>query len=179
MDWIALGANLGVIGGLVLVAIQIRQSRAALHGSAYQTWVASNMELSASATQPDLSRTLSRGWMDSSALDQETFIQFAMWVFGVMQMAQATDRLYRRGMVDESLWTTEMQRAALFLTAPGIRQWWDAGGRTQLTPEFVTRIESIPSRLTTWGWDPQAGFVSFDTSGAPGDARDATIPPTP
>ena len=164
MDWFAIGANLGVIGGLILVAVQIKQSTTALHGSAYQTWVASNMEISASATQSDVSRTLSRGWMDSSALDEETFIQFAMWVFGVMQMAQATDRLYRRGMVDESLWKTEMQRAALFLSAPGIRQWWDAGGKTQLTPDFVELIESTPSTLTTWGWDAQAGFISFDTS---------------
>lgn len=172
MDWISLGANLGVIGGLILVAIQIRQSTAALHGSAYQTWVASNMELSASASQADVSRTLSRGWMDSSALDEETFIQFAMWVFGVMQMAQATDRLYRRGMVDESLWRTEMQRAALFLSAPGIRQWWDAGGKTQLTPEFAARLEATPSTLTTWGWTPGTGFVSFDTSSSDGPSSD-------
>lgn len=164
MDWIAIGANLGVLAGLILVAVQIRQSTTALHASAYQTWVASNMELNSAATELEVSKTLSRGWMDSSALDEETFIQFAMWVFGVMQMAQATDRLYRRGMVDQSLWNTEMQRAALFLSAPGIRQWWDAGGKTQLTPEFVERIESTPSRMITWGWIPEKGFVSFDAS---------------
>lgn len=159
MDWISIGANVGVLVGLVLVAIQVKQSTAALHGSSYQMWVASNMELNAAAAQLDVSTTLSRGWMDSRGLSPETFIQFAYWNFSVMQMAQATDYLYRRGALDESLWKTEMQRAALFLSAPGVRQWWDAGGKTQLTPEFVDRVEATPSTMTTWAWDADEGFV--------------------
>lgn len=165
MEWISIGANVGVLAGLILVAIQVRLSTTAVHGSSYQMWVASNMELNAAATQSDVSRTLSQGWMDSRGLNQETFIQFAYWVFGVMQMAQATDYLYRRGTLDEALWKTEMQRAALFLSAPGVRQWWDAGGKTQLTPEFVARVESTPSTLTTWAWDAQKGFVPVDMTG--------------
>jgi hypothetical protein len=165
MDWISIGANVGLLAGLILVAMQIRQSTTALHGSSYQMWVASNMELNTVAAQSDVSRTLNQGWMDSRGLNEGTFIQFAYWNSSVMQMAQATDYLYRRGSLDESLWKTEMQRAALFLSAPGVRQWWDAGGKTQLTPEFVDRVESTPSTMTTWTWDAERGFVPLETPG--------------
>lgn len=162
MDWIQIGTNVGVLIGLVLVAIQVRQSTTALKGSSYQMWVASNMELNAAATQSDLSTTLFRGWVDSRGLSDETFIQFAQWVLSVMQMAQATNYLYKQGSMDRALWETEMSRAALILTAPGVRQWWDAGGRTQVTPEFAALVESTTSEATTWGWTAEQGFIPFD-----------------
>ena len=165
MDWIAIGANVGILIGLILVAVQIRQNTKVIRGSSYQMWVASNMELNAAATQTDLSTALSRGWLDSRELSPETFIQFAQWVLSVMQMAQSTNYLYRQGSLDHNLWETEISRAALFLTAPGVRQWWDAGGRTQLTPEFVTLLESTTSKATTWAWTAEEGFVSLEMPG--------------
>ncbi len=164
-DWVSIGANVGILVGLILVAIQINQNNEMIRGSSYQMWVASNMELNAAATQAELSKTLNRGWMDSRELTEDTFIQFAMWNYSMMQMAQATDYLYKQGSLDQSLWETEIHRAALFLTAPGIRQWWDAGGKSQLTPEFVELVESTPSTMSTWTWDAEQGFV---TAGIPG-----------
>ena len=54
-----------------------------------------------------------------------------------LKMAQATDYLHRAGSLDHELANTEIRRVALILTLPGVRQWWDAGARTQLTPQFV------------------------------------------
>jgi hypothetical protein len=165
MDWFSIGANVGIVVGLILVAVQIRQNNEMIRGSSYQMWVASNMEVNAAATQTDLSVTLNRGWMDSRELSDETFIQFAQWILMVMQMAQATDYLYRQGSLDQSLWEAEISRAALALSAPGVRQWWEAGGRTQLTPEFVALVESTTSTATTWGWTAEQGFVSILVQG--------------
>ena len=158
MDWFSIGANVGIVVGLIFVAVQIRQNNEMIRGSSYQMWVASNMELNAAATQTDLSVTLNRGWMDSRGLSDETFIQFAQWILMVMQMAQATDYLYRQGSLDQSLWESEISRAALVLSAPGVRQWWEAGGRTQLTPEFVALVESTTSTAMTLGVDRRAGI---------------------
>ena len=143
-DWVSIGANGAVFAGLILVAIQINQNNAMLRNSSYQTWVASNMELNAAATQTELSATIQSGWFDSRGLSEETFIQFAMWNMSVMQMAQATDYLYRQDAIDQSLWETEIARAALFLPAPGVRQWWDAGGKTQPLRDLSTSSNRPP-----------------------------------
>jgi hypothetical protein len=85
-------------------------------------------------------------------------IAYATLNMSVMQMAQSTDYLYRSGSLDRELWEAEMNRAAGILAFPGVRQWWDAGGKTQLTPGFVEFLESIQSNIDTWSWDEERGF---------------------
>ena len=48
------------------------------------------------------------------------------------------------------------------LADPGVRQWWDAGGKTQLTPSFVDFLESIQSNIHTWSWDEDRGYFQDD-----------------
>jgi len=127
-NWLQIGGNLGILAGLVLVAVEINQNTASVQGSAYQQWVAANMELNMAATDPTLSHLFVLGNADSANLSNESFVSFAMWNLGLMQMAQATDYLYRTGSLDRDLWETEINRAAGILAFPGVRQWWDAGG---------------------------------------------------
>jgi hypothetical protein len=48
------------------------------------------------------------------------------------------------------------------LKYPGIRQWWDAGGKTQTTPEFAQLIESIDiSEHRAFNWNKEEGFVPW------------------
>jgi len=54
----------------------------------------------------------------------------------------------------------EISRAVIHLAQPGVRQWWDAGGKTQLTPEFLSLIESSESPSSPWFWKEGIGFVS-------------------
>lgn len=56
--------------------------------------------------------------------------------------------------------TQQLDRAALILSAPGVRQWWDAGGKTQLSPSFVEFLDSLESEGTTWFWNEEEGFTS-------------------
>ena len=84
-----------------------------------------------------------------------------MWHLSLMQMAQTTDYLYQAGSLDRDLWESEINRAAGILAAPGVRQWWDAGGNTQVTPQFADMIESIEPNMTVWGWKEGQGFVAL------------------
>jgi len=61
---------------------------------------------------------------------------------------QTTDFLYRMGTIDRDLWQSEMGWAAgHVMDNPGVKQWWDAGGKTQLAPQFV---ESTESEINVW-----------------------------
>lgn len=108
---------------------------------------------------PSLTKTFERGLVDPTELTQDDHIPYAMWHMGVMQMVQTLDYMYRAGSLDRDLWESELNRAALMLTLPGPRQWWDAGGKTQLTPRFVQIMESIEPKATAWGFIEGRGFV--------------------
>ncbi len=56
----AVGA-VAIVATLIYLAIQIRQNTASVKGSAYQQWVAANLELNVAATEPTLSQVLILG----------------------------------------------------------------------------------------------------------------------
>ena len=159
-NWLQILGNLGILAGLILVVVEVNQNTASIKGSAYQEWVAANMELNMAFAGAE---AISQGAFDSSQLTEETQAAFAMWNLSLMQMAQATDYLYRTGTLDRYLRDKEIHRAAGHLELPGVRQWWNAGGRTQLTPEFVELIESTSSNITRWDWNESEGFVSDES----------------
>jgi len=145
--------SIGVITTLVYVAIQIRQNTASAKASAYQTWVSDNISINNSAP-----KDLRKGIEHSAQLDSDSEASFALWNYGLFHLVQAIDYLHEMGAVDEALWQSEISRAAGHLGNPGVRQWWDAGGRTQLTPHFVDLIEATETDIDVCQWDPERGF---------------------
>lgn len=156
--WLTLLANIGVVAGIVFLAFELQQNNKQLELQSYQSWVTANLEINAALTDPALSAIVAAGHLDSVNLSNESFVAYAMLNMSAMQMAQSTDYLYRSGSLDRELWEAEMNRAAGILTFPGVRQWWDAGGKTQLTPSFVEFLESVHSNIDTWSWDEDRGY---------------------
>ena len=65
--------------------------------------------------------------------------------------------------MDDELFTVEMRMAAKNLQIPGIRQWWDAGGRNQVAPRFASFLETFdPGTDANWVWTKETGYVSAD-----------------
>ncbi len=157
--WLTIIGNLGIIIGLILVAVEVNQNTASNKGAAYQTWVAANLALNASIIQANSTGEVTAGMSDSANLSADTQAIFSMWHLSYFQQIQATDYLYQTGVLDRDLWEGEVHRAAGHLGLAGVRQWWDAGGKTQLNPEFVELIESTQSRITRWSWDEDRGLV--------------------
>ena len=158
-------ANIGVIAGIIFLAIQVQQNTRQLRNQSYQTWNASNTEINMAIADPELSALVSSGHDGSENLTKETYIAYAMFHLSMVQMAQATHYLYLQGALDEELWQTEMRRIAGVLSLTGVRQWWEAGGRTQLSPSFVSFIESVePDEVVRWNWNPDRGYFPSDFS---------------
>ena len=155
-------ANVGVIAGIVFLGFELQQNNKQLELQSYQGWVTANLQLNMALTDPTLSEIIALGNIDSANLSEGSFVSFAMWNMGVMQMVQAVDYLYRSGSLDRNLWEAEINRAAGILSVPGVRQWWDAGGKTQLTPQFAELMESTQSSIAYWDWDADRGFFSND-----------------
>ena len=165
MNWDAIGAIGEIIGAIAVVvtliylAVQLKQNTSSVKANSYQGWVASNLQINVAMSNLAQSQIIGKGNEDSANLSEDTYTSFGMMNIALMQMAQSTDYLYRTGSIDKELWESEMNRAAGILAFPGVRQWWDAGGRTQLTPSFVKLIESTNPELSYWNWEPGKGFV--------------------
>jgi hypothetical protein len=154
-----IAAAIAVVVTLVYVAAQVKLNTQSNNASAYQLWLASNLQVNAAASDESMSKTIASGHEDSANLSKDDFIKFALWQMSFFQHVQAIDYLYRTGSLDHALWRSEVDRAALHLTLPGVRQWWDAGGKTQLTAAFVELIESTSYTSQAWNWEEGRGFV--------------------
>ena len=171
MDTAQLLGNFGEFVGATVVFVtliylvrQVRQNTRSLTASAYQTWVATNMSMN--DVDSDLSVTLASGVYDSSGLNNDNYMQFAMWNYSFIQMAQATDYLHEMGSIDDDLWKAEMSRTHANLGQPGVQQWWQAGGRTQFPAGFVARLEAVESDAIRWAWEENRGFVAEGQRGS-------------
>jgi len=158
--WLVLIANIAVVAGIVFLAVELRQNTKQLELQSYQSWVAANADLNIAISNPQLSAIVSQGHPNSANLTSETSTAYAMFHMSMLQMAQSTHYLYLEGSLNKELWESEMGRAAGILSIPGVRQWWDAGGKTQLTPSFVEFLESREPNVTIWYWDEERGFTS-------------------
>ena len=150
---------IAVVVTLVYLARQVRQNTASVQAAAYQTWLGSNMQLNLATMNQRFSESAAKGIYDSKQLDSDSFFMFALWNHSAFQLLQATDYMYRLGAIDHDLWESEMSRAAIHLGLPGVRQWWDAGGRTQLAPAFVDLVENFHSKTIRWSWNADQGFI--------------------
>lgn len=155
-------ANVGVIAGIAFLALELQQNTKQLELQSYQSWVNGNLQYNMTLTDPARSEIIAAGLPHSRNLDEENYVAFGMIQLTIMQMAQSTDYLYREGALDPELWKAEMSRAAGILSLPGVRQWWDAGGRTQVTSSFAKFIESYQPDITIWGWCKDLGFFRDD-----------------
>jgi hypothetical protein len=151
-----------VIASLIYLAKELRQNSKQLELQSYQAWVASNLQINMSMSDPGLSAIVAEGLIDSANLTDKSYVAFAVSHLAIMQMAQAADYLYRSDSLDRELWEGEMSRAAGILAMPGVRQWWDAGGKTQVTERFVEQLESTQSNIAYWTWNPERGYFRTD-----------------
>ncbi len=152
-----------IVATLFYLAIQLKQNTASVRASAYQSWVATNIEINMALSNPAQSEIVAKGNLDSSNLTEESYAAFLMINVAIMQMAQSTDYMYRSGSLDRELWEAEMNRAAGILAFPGVRQSWDAGVKTHLTPRFVKFLESTQTNIALVCWDSERGFFSDET----------------
>jgi len=160
MELGALGELFGaiaVVATLIYLSIQLRQNTAGMRANAYQMWVSSNLDLNNAYAQ--LGQSWRLGLADSAQLEEGSELSFGATNHTAFQMWQSIDYLYRMGAVEEALWKAEISRATGHLDLnPGVRQWWDAGGRTQLTPEFVELLESTKPDVALWDWNTAKGY---------------------
>ncbi len=170
MNWEAIGAIGELMGATAVVATllylvkQIKQNTESTEAVGLQTWQSnSTAHWLALAENRELGRAVATSAYDSRDLSDDSWLQVGcMWLNNFRQY-QTTFIMHEREVVDDELFSVEMRMAARNLQIPGIRQWWDAGGRNQMIPRFTKYLEAFdPGEDSNWVWTKETGFVSTD-----------------
>lgn len=158
-DWGAIGEIAGalLVGfTLIYLAIQLRQNTVSVETSALSGWITARIAINEAFSKLD-GATVQEGMRDSRRLTESDSVAFGLMFQTYMMHGQVTHLLFKRGLIPRDLWETEMGINAGLLTPQGVRQWWEAGGRGQVTPEFADLMESTPPG-TTFGWTAEKGY---------------------
>ena len=170
MNWEAIGAIGELVGGaavlltLLYLVKQVKQNTESTRAVGLQTWQADGTaHWLAMATSPGLAKGALAFLSDSKNLTEDNWSQVGCWLLNNFRQYQTTFIMHERGVVDDDLFTVEMRMAARNLQIPGIRQWWDAGGRNQMSPRFTKAVEAFdPGQDANWAWTRETGYISTD-----------------
>ncbi|MFT4562269.1 MAG: hypothetical protein ACI9BW_002013 [Gammaproteobacteria bacterium] len=146
MNWDALGAigdligGIAVIGSLVYVGLQVRQSNAISKSESLRELASEAKELFLWYGDQERARIMRRGLNDFNALSNNDQTVASAWFSAFCQTAQTTFAIrssQRASQIEHYL--------ASCLAMDGFAQWWNAN-KPALNPQFVETIEELAAR---------------------------------
>ena len=149
---------IAVVVTLAYLAVQVRQNTTGMQASSYQQWVSIHTQVFGEFMDKDFSKMVFAGCEDARNLDEGSYQQFMAYFRQYMHMQQAQYFLYRQGIIEEPIWKSNLEDIVGVYRFPGVQQWWNAGGRSGFTPEFVRLVEESEGHATMIYWDKQRGF---------------------
>ncbi len=137
--WLTLLANIGVLAGIVFLAIEIRQSgdavTAQMQDSIADGFIALNM---ATINDPQVGVTWVIGLNEPDRLSDAEAIRFSMLMRALFNQFIRVHGLYRTGLLEESDWALYAREAATIMSSPGGKLHW-AGN--EMNPDVRADIE--------------------------------------
>lgn len=168
MHWEAIGAVGEVLGAIAVIitlfylSYQLKQNTRQMESGGYTAW-ANGMynALSLSLNQPHMNQILYDGWQQGE-VNQDTWMPFIMWHQQYLYHLEAVWQMYKRGALDQEIFELEINRAVAVLSHGPVRQWWEVGGRNQVSPSLADKLDSLTAEQSefTWlDWNEEEGFV--------------------
>ena len=96
--WIGLIANLGLVAGLVLVALELRQSTRVAEAQAVSTFLAGQMAAEAALMGDDAAAALVKAIEEPSAMSSTEVMQVWTYLFTAVASIQGSYEMYELGM---------------------------------------------------------------------------------
>lgn len=158
-DWLALVANVAVVGGIVFLAIEIRQNNELLRSESRQALVANDVaSLSANFQNADVFAKL----VSDGELSAEDQLRLSFMFAIDLRNREFEYFQYVNGLLDEQAWLAYRHVILINHSAGPGRKWWDEIGRGIVDPEFAGLVDELLldaepddtySRMATWADD--------------------------
>ena len=155
-DWLALVANVAVVGGILFLTIELRQNNALLRSESRQALIANDaMSLTTNVANTDVFARLVAG--DSLSAEDQLRLSF---MFALdLRNREFEYFQYVNGLLDEETWSAYLSVIRINHSSELGRRWWDQIGRTFVDPEFADLVDRVLadadpdetySHMSTW-----------------------------
>ncbi len=140
-SWIGVIANLGVIAGLILVAVQIRQNTEITKAQVANDWFMADMQLELAMMGENPAESWIKAVYEPGELDRrDAAILDRYFNYGVVQV-QRLQRMHELGMADKQ-WTERIGYLRWHLGNDVGRRWW-SHFRPGFEPKFAAMVDGI------------------------------------
>lgn len=154
--WLTLAANIGVVGGLVFLAIEISQNNALLRSETRQSLVANDVaSLTVNIENADVFARL----VSQEALSAEDQLRLSFMYSLDMRNREFEYFQYMNGLLDEASWQSYQQVIVFNHSTERGKKWWDEIGRGIVDPAFAVIVDdllidagpaNLYQRMSTW-----------------------------
>ena len=136
--WGQLASSGAVLVTLVYLAIQTRQTNAAIQASARQSQYELDLtNLFSLAGHPDLLVKIER---DEELAEVDQMRITYLWM-AALRHAELLHTQFKSGVLDSATWDTERRIIAAYLSTPRMRKWWRHAGKLPYAPDFVEVVD--------------------------------------
>jgi len=144
----ALGEMIGgiaVVISLIYVGLQIRQNSNSVRAASQVALRQLGTEITSQIAAPDMARIYVQGLKDLSPLPAEDRVRFHSLMLSMFGVYEAYYFHGYYGIIPRELQPSHNQ-ALFHLGKPGVKQWWDGGGRGQFNDKFVKFLEQAQGK---------------------------------
>ena len=119
-------ANIGVIAGLVFLAVEVRHARTAAElqtiSDVTNGWFVLN---EAVATDPQVAEIFVKGLYLPDSLSTVEAVQFSMYLRMFVNQVKRVSQHRELGLISDADYQSVLQELAQFLETPGGQKWWE------------------------------------------------------
>ena len=158
-DWLTLIANVAVVGGILFLAIELRQNNELLRSESRQALVANDLtSLTANLENADVFAKL----VSEVELSSEEQLRVSFMYALDLRNREFEYFQYINGLLDEETWLAYRHVILINHSTVLGRKWWDEIGRGLVDPEFARLVDGLLvdaqpddtyERMATWAND--------------------------
>jgi hypothetical protein len=144
----ALGEMIGgiaVVISLIYVGLQVRLNSNSVRAASEIALRQLGTEITSQLAAPDMARIYVQGLKDLSPLPAEDRVRFHSLMLSLFGVYEAYYFQGYFGIIPQEHQPTSNQ-ALFHLQKPGVKQWWDGGGRDQFSDKFVEKLEQAQGK---------------------------------
>ena len=155
-EWLMLIANVAVVGGIVFLAIEIRQNNELLRSESRQALVSNDVtSLTANLENVDVFAKLT----SQEELSAEDQLRLSFMYTLDLRNREFEYFQYVNGLLDEETWLAYRHVIVVNHSSDLGRSWWDVVGRGIVDPEFADLVDELLlgaspddtyERMATW-----------------------------
>jgi hypothetical protein len=153
--WLSLGANLGVLAGLLLVAAQIRQNTEITKAQVANDWFVADMQLELSMMGENPAPAWTKAvYRPEDLYEADAAVLDRYFNYGLVQI-QRLERMHQLGLADDQ-WRDRIGYLGWHLGNEVGRRWW-SHFKSGFSPEFSAMVDEI-----LYTSDPQKNRQALD-----------------